>query len=64
MINAAGRISVDMYPYIKRDYKLPMYNLNTVGYYFIGENKTDLKANEIWEEWIRFNWQEVYCKEI
>ena len=48
-IQAAGRISVDMYPYIKRDYKLPMYNLNTVGYYFIGENKTDLKANEMFE---------------
>lgn len=48
-ILAAGRISVDMYPYIKRDYKLPMYNLNTVGHYFLGENKTDLKAKEMFE---------------
>lgn len=48
-IKAAGRISVDMYPYIKRDYKLPMYNLNTVGHYFLNENKTDLKATEMFE---------------
>jgi DNA polymerase delta subunit 1 len=48
-IDAAGRISVDMYPYIKRDYKLPLYNLNTVGHYFLGENKTDLKYDEIFE---------------
>lgn len=48
-INSAGRISVDMYPYIKRDYKLPLYNLNTVGHYFLGENKTDLKYDEMFE---------------
>ena len=48
-IDAAGRISVDMYPYIKRDYKLPLYNLNTVGHYFLGENKTDLKYDEMFE---------------
>ena len=48
-IKAAGRISVDMYPYLKRDYKLPMYNLNAVGHYFLNENKTDLKANEMFE---------------
>ncbi len=48
-IKAAGRISVDMYPYIKRDYKLPMYNLNTVGHYFLGENKTDLKYDEMFQ---------------
>jgi len=48
-INAAGRISVDMYPYIKRDYKLPMYKLDAVGHYFLGENKTDLKYNEMFE---------------
>lgn len=48
-LKAAGRISVDMYPYIKRDYKLPMYNLDTVGHYFLGENKTGLKANEMFE---------------
>ena len=30
-----GRISIDMLPYIKRDHKLPMYNLNSVGKYFL-----------------------------
>lgn len=48
-VNAAGRISVDMYPYIKRDYKLPMYNLNAVGHYFLNENKTDLKAEDMFK---------------
>ena len=48
-IKAAGRISVDMYPYIKRDYKLPMYKLDVVGHYFLGENKTDLKYNEMFQ---------------
>jgi len=48
-IKAAGRISVDMYPYIKRDYKLPMYKLDAVGHYFLGENKTDLKYNEMFQ---------------
>lgn len=48
-IQASGRISVDMYPYIKRDYKLPMYKLDAVGHYFLGENKTDLKYNEMFQ---------------
>ena len=45
----AGRISVDMLPYIKRDHKLPMYNLNSVSKYFLGENKVDLKPHEMFE---------------
>ena len=45
----AGRISVDMMPYIKRDHKLPMYNLNSVSKYFLGENKVDLKPHEMFE---------------
>jgi len=48
-VNAEGRISVDLYPYIKRDYKLPMYNLNTVGHYFLNENKTDMKIAEMFQ---------------
>lgn len=42
-----GRISIDMLPYIKRDHKLPMYNLATVGKHFLGETKVDLKAHEM-----------------
>jgi DNA polymerase elongation subunit (family B) len=42
-----GRISVDMLPYIKRDHKLAMYNLSSVGKHFLGEDKVDLKAHEM-----------------
>jgi DNA polymerase elongation subunit (family B) len=47
IFNCPGRISVDMLPYIKRDYKLPLYNLSAVGKYFLGEEKYDLKAYEM-----------------
>lgn len=49
IFDAPGRISVDLLPYIKRDYKLPMYNLNAVGKHFLGETKVDLKAHEMFE---------------
>lgn len=42
-----GRISVDMLPYIKRDHKLAMYNLSSVGKHFLGEEKFDLKPHEM-----------------
>jgi len=49
IFNCPGRISVDMLPYIKRDHKLPMYNLTAVGKHFLGESKVDLKAHEMFE---------------
>lgn len=49
IFNCPGRISVDMLPYIKRDHKLPMYNLTAVGKHFLGESKVDLKAREMFE---------------
>lgn len=49
ILKCPGRISIDMLPYIKRDYKLPMYNLNSVGKFFLGETKVDLKAHEMFE---------------
>ena len=49
IFDAPGRISVDLLPYIKRDYKLAMYNLNAVGKHFLGETKVDLKAHEMFE---------------
>ena len=47
VFNCPGRISVDMLPYIKRDHKLPMYNLSSVGKHFLGEEKFDLKPWEM-----------------
>ena len=49
IFNCPGRISIDMLPYIKRDHKLPMYNLTAVGKHFLGESKVDLKAHEMFE---------------
>lgn len=49
ILKCPGRISIDMLPYIKRDYKLAMYNLNSVGKFFLGETKVDLKAHEMFE---------------
>ena len=47
VFDCPGRISVDMLPLIKRDHKLPMYNLSAVGKHFLGEEKFDLKAHEM-----------------
>ena len=47
ILSAPGRISVDLYHYIKMDYKLPVYKLDYVGEYFLGEKKDDLKYHEM-----------------
>ena len=44
-----GRISVDVMIDIKRNYKLAMYNLASVGNHFLGESKVDLKAHEMFQ---------------
>lgn len=49
ILECPGRISVDMFPYIKRDYKLSMYNLSAVGKHFLGEEKYDLKARDMFK---------------
>lgn len=46
-LKAPGRITIDMLTYIKRDYKLSMYTLNAVSSYFLGEQKVDLTAREM-----------------
>ena len=47
IFNCPGRISIDVMIIIKRDYKLSMYNLDSVGKHFLGESKVDLKAHEM-----------------
>jgi DNA polymerase elongation subunit (family B) len=42
-----GRISIDMLQVIKRDYKLPKYDLDTVSKVFIGRGKHPVKAQEM-----------------
>jgi DNA polymerase elongation subunit (family B) len=46
-VNFPGRISVDLLPVIRRDYKMPKYDLNTVGNYFLGRGKHDVSPQEM-----------------
>lgn len=47
ILQMEGRISVDLLPIIKRDYKLDRYTLDTVCSKFIGKTKHDVKAQEM-----------------
>ena len=47
LLNTDGRISVDLMKIIKRDYKLPKYDLNTVSNKFLGKSKNDVSAPEM-----------------
>lgn len=42
-----GRISIDLFPVIRRDYKLAKYGLGDVGKYFLGEGKHEISAKEM-----------------
>lgn len=44
-----GRISIDMLPIIRRDYKLDKYSLDFVSKMFIKRGKHDIKAQEMFE---------------
>lgn len=44
MLMMAGRISIDLLPIFKRDYKLDKYDLNTVSNKFLGRGKHDMDA--------------------
>ena len=48
-VHITGRMNLDMFPVIKRDYKLPKYNLETVGMEFLGRGKNDVSANQMFE---------------
>lgn len=45
----SGRISFDLYQYVKMDFKLSDYKLDTVAKYFLKEQKEDLKYHEMFE---------------
>lgn len=44
-----GRISVDLLPVVKRDYKLNNYKLKTISTFFLGETKDPLTVKDIFE---------------
>ena len=47
ILQMEGRISIDLLPIVKRDYKLDKYDLNSVCKKFIGKTKHDVKAPEM-----------------
>ena len=49
ILNTPGRVSIDLLPLIKRDYKLDKYDLETVSQYFLGVGKHDVKAEQMFE---------------
>lgn len=48
-LNVPGRISIDLYPVVKRDFKFDTYKLDFVSEYFLGKNKNDVSAQEMFE---------------
>ena len=47
ILQMEGRISIDLLPIVKRDYKLEKYDLNTVCKKFINKTKHDIKASDM-----------------
>jgi DNA polymerase elongation subunit (family B) len=47
ILQMEGRISIDLLPIVRRDYKLEKYDLNTVCKKFIGKTKHDITAPEM-----------------
>jgi len=51
LLDMDGRIMVDLLPIIRRDYKLPLYNLGYVSTYFLGRTKHPVTAKEMFESY-------------
>lgn len=49
LLDMDGRIMIDMLPIIRRDYKLPLYNLGYVSNFFLGRTKHPVTAKEMFE---------------
>jgi DNA polymerase elongation subunit (family B) len=47
ILQFSGRISIDLLPIVRRDYKLDKYDLNTVSKYFLDRGKHDVDHKEI-----------------
>lgn len=51
LLRMDGRIMVDLLPIVRRDYKLPLYNLGFVSNYFLGRTKHDVSAQYMFESY-------------
>lgn len=49
LLEMDGRIMIDLLPVIRRDYKLPLYNLGYTSNYFLGRTKHPVTAKEMFE---------------
>jgi DNA polymerase elongation subunit (family B) len=49
LLDMDGRVMIDLLPIIRRDYKLPLYNLGFVSNYFLGRTKHDVSAKYMFE---------------
>ena len=49
ILEMEGRISIDLLPLIKRDFKLPLYNLGFVSNHFLKKTKHPVTAKQIFE---------------
>ena len=54
ILKMGGRISIDMLPVVKRDYKLPRYDLDTVGKFFLKTGKHPVKAEDIFNAYEQY----------
>jgi DNA polymerase delta subunit 1 len=50
-VNIDGRILLDMYIYVMREYKLRSFSLNNVSFTFLGEQKEDVHHSMIYDLW-------------
>ena len=51
ILEMEGRITIDLLPIIRRDYKLSLYNLGFVSSYFLGRTKHPVTAKEMFESY-------------
>ena len=49
ILQMSGRISVDLLPLVKREYKLPKYNLDTVANHFLKTGKDPVTAQDMFK---------------
>ena len=49
ILEMPGRLSIDMLPIVRRDYKLDKYDLDSVGKHFIKQGKHDVKAERMFK---------------
>jgi len=49
ILDMPGRVSIDLLPLVKRDYKLDKYDLETVSQHFLGVGKHEVKAEQMFE---------------